>query len=53
MELVDGICQVVTTLYNAVIKADLQITDRRNHMFVPSYAEPGFDATVVYRKSRF
>lgn len=35
-----GICQVVTTLYNAVIHADLEITDRRNHMFVPSYSNP-------------
>ena len=35
-----GICQVVTTLYNAVVHADLEITDRRNHMFVPSYSEP-------------
>ncbi len=35
-----GICQIVTTLYNAVIKSDLEITVRRNHSFVPSYAEP-------------
>jgi vancomycin resistance protein YoaR len=35
-----GICQVVTTLYNAVIQADLKVTERRNHTFVPSYAEP-------------
>lgn len=48
-----GICQVVTTLYNAVVHADLEITDRRNHMFVPSYAQPGFDATVAYGSQDF
>jgi vancomycin resistance protein YoaR len=48
-----GICQVVTTLYNATIQADLEITERRNHTFVPSYAEPGFDATVAYGSQDF
>ena len=32
-----GICQVTTTLYNAAVFANLNITSRRNHMFVPSY----------------
>jgi vancomycin resistance protein YoaR len=48
-----GICQVVTTLYNAVIQADLKVTERRNHTFVPSYANPGFDATVAYGSQDF
>jgi len=48
-----GICQVVTTLYNAAIKANLEITDRRNHSFVPTYIEPGKDATVVYGSQDF
>lgn len=48
-----GICQVVTTLYNAVVKAGLDITVRRNHTFVPSYAIPGGDATVVYGSQDF
>lgn len=43
-----GICQITTTLYNAVIKANLEVTDRSNHQFVPSYIEAGKDATVVY-----
>lgn len=43
-----GICQVSTTLYNAVIKIDLQITERKNHMFTVAYAQPGMDATVSY-----
>ena len=32
-----GICQITTTLYNAALYANLQITSRRNHQFVPSY----------------
>ncbi len=48
-----GICQVVTTLYNAAIKANMDITERRNHSFLPSYAEPGYDATVVYGSQDF
>ena len=43
-----GICQGSTTLYNAVIMANLEIVERQNHMFVPSYVKPGYDATVVY-----
>lgn len=43
-----GICQVSSTLYNAVLKAGLRVTERRNHMFTVSYALPGLDATVSY-----
>lgn len=43
-----GICQISTTLYNAAIKAGMLIEQRRNHMFVPSYADAGKDATVVW-----
>lgn len=43
-----GICQISTTLYNAVLYANLEIVERRNHQFVPSYANAGRDATVVY-----
>ena len=43
-----GICQISTTLYNAVLLANLEITERRNHSFVTSYEDPGRDATVVY-----
>ena len=48
-----GICQIVTTLYNAAVSSDMTITARRNHTFVPSYAEPGMDATVVYGSQDF
>ena len=43
-----GICQVTTTLYNAVVLANLEIVERSNHQFVPSYAKASRDATVVY-----
>ena len=43
-----GICQITTTLYNAVVYANLDIVERSNHQFVPSYAGPSRDATVVY-----
>ncbi|MCI8641347.1 MAG: hypothetical protein HFJ59_05730 [Clostridia bacterium] len=43
-----GICQITTTLYNAVLYANLEIIERSNHQFVPSYANASRDATVVY-----
>lgn len=43
-----GICQITTTLYNAVVYANLEIMERSNHQFVPSYAPASRDATVVY-----
>lgn len=43
-----GICQVSSTLYNSVVFANLDITERYNHQFVTSYVPAGRDATVVY-----
>ena len=43
-----GICQISSTLYNVVVKANLDITKRSNHQFVTSYVDAGKDATVVY-----
>ena len=43
-----GICQISSTLYNAVLLANLDIVERRNHQFVTSYLGAGRDATVVY-----
>ncbi len=48
-----GICQISSTLYNAVLMSNLQIVERRNHQFVTSYAPPGRDATVVYGMTDF
>ncbi|MCR5609607.1 MAG: VanW family protein [Lachnospiraceae bacterium] len=41
-----GICQVSTTLYNAVLKSELQIVKRNNHSMVVSYVDIAFDAMI-------
>ena len=41
-----GICQVSTTLYDAVLKADLQISERRPHSIPSHYVSRAFDSTV-------
>lgn len=46
--LAGGICQISSTLYDAVLYANLNIVERHNHMFQAQYVEPGKDATVVY-----
>ena len=43
-----GICQISSTLYDAVLYANLDIVERHNHAFLTSYIGPGKDATVVY-----
>ena len=43
-----GICQVSTTLYNAVLYANLEIVQRYNHTYAVSYVPAGRDATVSY-----
>ena len=43
-----GVCQVSSTLYNAVIRAGITPTERHAHTFEPSYVTPGEDATVSY-----
>lgn len=43
-----GICQISSTLYDAVVLANLEIVERSNHGFVTSYLDAGWDATVVY-----
>ena len=43
-----GICQVSSTLYNAVLLANLEIMERRNHYFITSYVSASRDATVSY-----
>ena len=43
-----GICQISSTLYNAVVCANLEVTERFNHQFITSYVKPGRDATVAY-----
>ncbi len=42
-----GICQVSTTLYNAVLKAELEVTERYNHSMIVSYVDPSADAAIA------
>ncbi len=48
-----GICQVSTTIYNAVLKADLEVTERKNHSFTVGYVPLGQDATAYYGGTDF
>lgn len=41
-----GVCQVSSTLYNAVVKGDLEIVSRKNHSSPVGYVSRGLDATI-------
>ena len=42
-----GVCQVTTTLYNAVVKAELEVVERSNHSLPVSYVPLGHDAAIA------
>lgn len=42
-----GICQVSTTLYNAVLRSELEVTERHNHSMIVSYVDPSADAAIA------
>lgn len=42
-----GICQVSTTLYNAVLLSELEVTERNNHSMIISYVKPSMDAAIA------
>jgi len=42
-----GVCQVSTTLYNAVLRAELEVVERANHSLTVGYVPRGFDATLA------
>ena len=42
-----GICQVSTTLYNAVLLAELEVVERHNHSMEVSYVQPSADAAIA------
>lgn len=48
-----GICQVSSTLFNAVAKADLQIVDRSPHSIPSVYVDLGKDAAVNWPNQDF
>lgn len=41
-----GICQVSSTLYNAVLRAELQVDERYNHSMIVSYVDLSSDAAI-------
>lgn len=50
-----GVCQVSTTLYNAVLRAELEVVERSPHSMVVSYVEPSMDAAIAgdYKDFKF
>ena len=48
-----GICQPNTTLFQAVLMADLQIVDRSPHSWPSAYTRIGLDATVNWPSPDF
>lgn len=50
-----GVCQVSTTLYNAVINAELEIVERSPHSMVVSYVDVSRDAAIAgdYKDFKF
>lgn len=50
-----GVCQVSTTLYNAVLLAELEITERMPHSMVVDYVPPAMDAAIsgTYKDLKF
>ncbi len=42
-----GVCQIATTLYNAALRAELEITQRQNHSMVVGYVKPSMDAAIA------
>ncbi len=41
-----GICQVSSTLYRAVLEAELEVTERNQHSMIVGYVAPSMDATI-------
>jgi len=50
-----GICQVSTTLYNAVIRAELKVEERWAHSMIVNYVQPSMDAAIAgtYKDFKF
>ena len=47
-EIGGGVCQPSSTLYYACLLADLEITERYAHRYIPAYITRGMDATVSW-----
>lgn len=42
-----GVCQIATTLYNAALRAEMEITQRQNHSMIVTYIKPSMDAAIA------
>ena len=43
-----GVCQVASSIYYAVLQADLKTVERGPHMFMVDYVPPGMDAAIYW-----
>lgn len=50
-----GVCQVSTTLYNAVLRSELEVVERSPHSMAVTYVEPSMDAAIAgdYKDFKF
>lgn len=50
-----GVCQVSSTLYNAVLLAELEVTERYSHSMLVDYVKPSMDAAIAegYKDFKF
>ena len=42
-----GACQIATTLYQAALRAEVKITERKNHSMIVGYVQPSGDAAIA------
>ncbi len=43
-----GVCQVASTIFYCTLKADLEVVERYEHQYLPSYVPYGMDATIYW-----
>lgn len=50
-----GACQICTTLYNTVLRSELEVTQRQNHSMIVTYVDPSADAAIAgtYKDLKF
>lgn len=50
-----GVCQVSSTLYNAILRAELEVTERSPHSMLVGYVDPSADAAIAdgYKDLKF
>lgn len=50
-----GVCQISTTLYNAALRAEMNIVQRQNHSMIVTYVDPSADSAIAgtYKDLKF